>query len=227
MPIHHGERHHTELLASRIMTLEEFLAEEDEVAQDGSKYSKKPIPILLKSGETVDEYEETFERRLKRRNVDLKLVQHDAMVQWCFRMDFAESRAWELRRLQDATLPRPAANAIEGDPVAISPSSDRYHNFHGGTEYRGTRSRRELLETKVMTATEFMADVKKYGPNGPMFTGAKLKPIAAVLRPRESFASFEINFERGLPTSGYPCHYYSTIQRKNTVIDNALRTAGL
>ncbi|EGZ27021.1 hypothetical protein PHYSODRAFT_293128 [Phytophthora sojae] len=192
--VQHGERFAMELLTSRIMTLEEFLAEEDQVARTGEEnYSRKPIPVLLKAGETVDEYELAFERRLKRRNVDLGLVRHGPMVERRFRMDFAESRAWELRRIQLAQSFR---------TVAVSPSSDRQHCFHHeGPKhwaYHGIRSRRELLQTNEVPANEFIVDAENRGPNGSMFAGAKLKPITVVRRPREPFLSLEGTFERWL-----------------------------
>ncbi|KAK1928694.1 hypothetical protein P3T76_015797 [Phytophthora citrophthora] len=67
---------------------------------------------------------------------------------------------------------------------------------------RRSRSRRELLETKVMFPDGFLQSMKLFGPNGSMHIGERLKPIAIVLRPNEPLHRYEENFQYRLDRRG-------------------------
>ncbi|EGZ27029.1 hypothetical protein PHYSODRAFT_293131 [Phytophthora sojae] len=128
------------------------------------------IPVLLKQGETTQQYENAFKDWLRRRDAELDSLHSRPEVERRFRLDFADSRAWELRRKSVSTA----------------------------TRSHRARSREELLEMEEMSPDAFLRSVERFGPNGPLRAGKKLKPIAVVLRPNEPRRYFEQNFERWL-----------------------------
>jgi hypothetical protein len=92
------QTHYYDVLETQVMTLDEFLEEEDAMARHAEPTSGRPIPVLLLPGETKQKYEHEFESWLLRRNVTMGSLRSEPYVERRFRLDFADSRAWELRR---------------------------------------------------------------------------------------------------------------------------------
>ncbi|GMF25421.1 unnamed protein product [Phytophthora lilii] len=56
-------------------------------------------------------------------------------------------------------------------------------------------TRAELLESCVMFPDDFLRAVERFGPNGSIDVGARLKRIAVVLRPKETAERYEKKFQ--------------------------------
>ncbi|KAG6612487.1 uncharacterized protein IUM83_03182 [Phytophthora cinnamomi] len=54
------------------------------------------------------------------------------------------------------------------------------------------RSRNELLQMEEISPDAFFRSVKYFGPNGSLRAGAKLEPIAMVLKTNEPRGVFEM-----------------------------------
>ncbi|KAG7394737.1 hypothetical protein PHYBOEH_004711 [Phytophthora boehmeriae] len=197
------------LLAMQPMTLEAFLQEEEQMAKDQTcDSSARPIPALLLPNETLEQYEESFILWLGRRNVTVPSLQDEPIVERRFRLDFADSRAWELRRRNIASVASTSHKSAVSNPdhhevIADGTSASRSEGGGkakpaGRHPYQGIRSRKELLAKSVMNVDQFSARMEYFGPNGDMFAGSRLSPIAVVLRPYETLAEFELNFKRWL-----------------------------
>ncbi|KAG7394738.1 hypothetical protein PHYBOEH_004712 [Phytophthora boehmeriae] len=79
--------------AMQAMTLEEF----NQVGDQGEEFwnsSSRPIPALLSSNETLQEYEQSFKWWLDKRDV----TPNDPSIERQLWLDFAVLRAWELQR---------------------------------------------------------------------------------------------------------------------------------
>ncbi|KAG7380936.1 hypothetical protein PHYPSEUDO_006610 [Phytophthora pseudosyringae] len=177
-----------DLLATRVLTLEQFIEEEDQLVK-GDKPDFNLIPVLLRPGEITEQYENEFKDWLCRRDVNRDALYPRPEVERRFRLDFADSRAWELRRQSVARHQKQTVNKKNG-PTGLPVGKKE--------SYCHTRSREELLAMKEMTPDAFLMAMGHFGPNGPMVAGERLRPIAVILRPNETRRRCEINFQRWL-----------------------------
>ncbi|KAG6948982.1 hypothetical protein JG687_00015151 [Phytophthora cactorum] len=161
-PLHDNQSRQQNILETRVMTLDKFLEQEGQMALAQAEYSPRPIPVLFLPGETPTKYEYRFESWLLRRNVTMRSLRDDPEVERRFRIDFADSRAWELRR----------------HSVARSDN-----NLYSGHQNFRIRRRTELLATEVMTREEYFRVNEDEGLNGRMLIGERLRPIAVLLNP--------------------------------------------
>ncbi|EGZ27018.1 hypothetical protein PHYSODRAFT_320877 [Phytophthora sojae] len=163
------------LLATRVVTLDQFKTDDATARNGESSSTLKPIPVLLLPGETTEQYDTKFRRWVFDRKVSTELLNNEPAVERQYRLDFADSRAWTLSRKGIGTM-----------------------SSHHLDKYEGVRSREELLSQQVMTVEQFVEKMAKFGPNGYLNTGWRLKRIPIVLRPRETKLIYELNFQRWL-----------------------------
>ncbi|KAL4140479.1 hypothetical protein PRNP1_014763 [Phytophthora ramorum] len=179
-PPHDNQGRYYNVLETRVMLLDEFLHEEEKMALDEARDSlSRAVPVLLLPGETSTKYERSFELWLLRRNVTMGSLRGDPEVERRFRLDFADSRAWELRRRRKAN---------QWQDKSFQPNRDPF------------RCRSELLATEVLSADEFVQANEEKGLNGRMMAGEKLRPISMILNRAESKSKHETNFTKWLET---------------------------
>ncbi|KAE8979846.1 hypothetical protein PR001_g24438 [Phytophthora rubi] len=177
------------------MTLEEYSIEEEQLALEGVDYpASRPIPVLLLPRETMKLYEQSFELWLFNRIIHLESLEDELEVERLFRLDFAASRVKELRRRKIVEKLAPATRLV----AATTCTSKDSGQGRTTSEYRGIRSRKELLSTNVVSVQELHRADANEGPNGQMRVGERLRPIPVILGPTESRGYYEVNFEKWL-----------------------------
>ncbi|KAE9191322.1 hypothetical protein PF004_g21633 [Phytophthora fragariae] len=197
-----------DLLATRTITFNEFLREEEQLALRREDESPlRPIPVLLAAGESMIDYERDFERWLCIRNVTLNSLESYPEVERLFRLDYTNSKFMEIRRQNIAMETHPTQISVEN-------TNERgvwKHNLgpnlrHSGDflEYQGLRGRSELLNACVVPPDVFLQTMEHYGPNGRIQSEQPLRAIAIVLRPGETTAEYEENFRRWLSKKKVP-----------------------
>ncbi|RLN38040.1 hypothetical protein BBJ28_00001097 [Nothophytophthora sp. Chile5] len=109
-------------LATRVVSAEEFLLE----MQDDTDNSSKPIPIVLRCRETVEQYEENFERWLGLRS---EKVRSDRDEERRLRLRFAELRtnrpAADADSVQLSEAPRAKADSCASGSTTDTESAEK------------------------------------------------------------------------------------------------------
>ncbi|ETL97250.1 hypothetical protein L917_05431, partial [Phytophthora nicotianae] len=183
-----------DLLCIRVVAYDEFVRYEEQLRLDDRPLH--PIPVLLGPNETMVEYERDFELWLAIRNVSLESLQGHPGVERLFRLDHSNSRYMERRRQYCGTKTQPVSYEERGPP-------DKWrHNEEiiplNYCQERQFRTRSELLDWRLVSPEAFLRAMEDFGPNGRMYRGEKLRPIAVVLRPGEASSGYELNFQRWL-----------------------------
>ncbi|RLN21249.1 hypothetical protein BBJ28_00002855 [Nothophytophthora sp. Chile5] len=199
------------LLATRVWTATEFLQEMETERMDSQALPfewSRSIPVLLRPGESTQQYDRHFERWLAPKDVTLTSLDSDPIAERRFRLEFAWARAEEL----SAQPPMPQPTAVDASTGTWSRASSSFlwrrstspvrRNAPKGQPYAPSRSRAELLATRVVSFEEFTQQMGRSGPDGAMRSGESLRPIAVLLRPWETTSEFEQNFQRWLTTTG-------------------------
>ncbi|KAE8979362.1 hypothetical protein PR003_g22546 [Phytophthora rubi] len=191
-----------DLLATRTVTFNEFLREEEQLALRREDESPlRPIPVLLAAGESMIDYERDFERWLCIRNVTLNSLESYPEVERLFRLDYTNSKFMEIRRRNIAMETCPGQVSVENTNERgvwkhnLGPNLRNSGDF---LEYQGLRGRSELLNACVVPPDVFLQTMEHYGPNGRIQSEQPLRAIAIVLRPGETTAEYEENFRRWL-----------------------------
>ncbi|KAG3024896.1 hypothetical protein PC128_g9748 [Phytophthora cactorum] len=184
-----------DLLETRIVAFDEFVQFEEQLGL--TVRPLRPIPVLLRPTETIIEYERDFELWLAIRNVSLESLQSHPGVERLFRLDHSNGRFMELRRRHFGTETPLVVDCEERWESGTWKHNEEVISSNYGEERR-LRSRSELLDWRLVSPDTFFSVMEDFGPNGRMYRGEKLRPIAVVLRPGETSSGYELNFQRWL-----------------------------
>ncbi|RLN79036.1 hypothetical protein BBJ28_00007575 [Nothophytophthora sp. Chile5] len=197
------------LLATRVWTATEFLQEMETERMDSQALPyewSRSIPVLLRPGESTQQYDQHFKRWLAPEDLTLTSLDGDPIAERRFRLEFAWARAKEL----SAHPPMSQSTAVDASIGTWSRASSSFlwrrstspvrRNAPTGQPCVASRSHTELLATRVVSFEEFTQQMEQSGPDGPMRSGESLRPVAVLLRPWETTSEFEQNFQRWLAT---------------------------
>ncbi|KAF1780447.1 hypothetical protein GQ600_20079 [Phytophthora cactorum] len=180
---------------TRIVAFDEFVQFEEQLGL--TVRPLRPIPVLLRPTETIIEYERDFELWLAIRNVSLESLQSHPGVERLFRLDHSNGRFMEFRRRHFGTETPLVVDCEERWESGTWKHNEEVISSNYGEERR-LRSRSELLDWRLVSPDTFLSVMEDFGPNGRMYRGEKLRPIAVVLRPGETSSGYELNFQRWL-----------------------------